>query len=205
LTDKYWCQTYTGEAFYYEDDKIATNPYKLEDIAHHLALINRFGGGTIYPYSVAQHSVALSVAVWDDRQNPWLCLDALFHDAEEVYLGDIRLPMKDRCPEFRAMSAPIDAAIRKAMNDMGIPVPLTETPIVRALDRRILINERGFVMQPSKHKWYALEGEEGIPNLPPMLFEQMDWRAAKKKWLQMLETYLLLIKSHEGVQKYALR
>ena len=58
---KHWIQTYTGKAF----DLLNPTPEMVEvtDIAHHLALINRFTGATAVPYSVAQHSVLVSQVV----------------------------------------------------------------------------------------------------------------------------------------------
>jgi len=185
----YWSQTYSGKAFYYNDGSAETNPYVLADIAHHLATINRYGGAAIFPYSVAQHSVALSVAIWDATHDPVLCLDALFHDAEEAYTGDLRTPIKDRCPEFRAMARPISAALRFAMRVQGIPVPLIESDIVRAYDRRIIANERNFVMQPADKPWYGMEGFEIIPGLHPALFVEQSWRDSKRQWLDTVRAF----------------
>lgn len=47
--------TYTGRKFYPLDPR--PEDVCIEDIAHALALVNRFGGHTRVPYSVAQHSV----------------------------------------------------------------------------------------------------------------------------------------------------
>lgn len=59
----------------------------IEDIAHHLSLINRYTGATPAPYSVAQHSVY--VAEYSK------CLGGLLHDAHEAYIGDVILPVKE--------------------------------------------------------------------------------------------------------------
>jgi hypothetical protein len=73
------------------------NPYDLRvedvdilDIAHALALTNRFGGHTDVPYSVAEHSIAVAACATEDK------LKALLHDAAEAYLGDICRPTKRR-------------------------------------------------------------------------------------------------------------
>lgn len=195
----FWSQTYTGRAFYYNDERIPQNPYMLEDIAHHLATISRYGGAAIYPYSVAQHSVALAYAIWEETHDPILVLDALFHDAEEAYTGDLRTPIKDRCPEFRAMTRPINTALRLAIRAKGIPVPEKESDIVRAYDRRIVANEKEIVMQRADQNWYAMDGFEPIPNLPAMLFEEQSWRVSKKRWRNMVETYTMLAKMAEAI------
>jgi len=195
----FWSQTYTGEAFYYDEDKIASNPYKLEDIAHQTATISRYGGAAIYPYWVAQHQTALAYAIWEETHDPVLVLDALFHDGEEGYTGDLRTPIKDRCPEFRRMTRPINAAMRLAMRKAGIPVPEKESDIVRAYDRRIVANEKAIVMQPAKQAWYAMDGFEPIPNLPVKLFEETSWRVAKKRWLDAVHAFAHLARVAEAL------
>lgn len=63
----------------------------IEDIAHGLSLINRFNGQTRFPYSVARHSVNVSVRLEGSVE---LKLLGLLHDAAEVYLGDVIRPIK---------------------------------------------------------------------------------------------------------------
>lgn len=58
---------------------------KIEDIAHHLALLNRFVGATRRPVSIAQHSVYVSRLL---DGTGW-SREGLFHDAAEAYLGDV--------------------------------------------------------------------------------------------------------------------
>src|SRR5262245_23008551 len=74
----------------------------VNDLAHSLALCNRFAGHTAEPISVAQHSVyvarlvqswriaagaALGSPVAQVQAQPWAVLQALLHDAAEAYLG----------------------------------------------------------------------------------------------------------------------
>jgi hypothetical protein len=65
----------------------------IEDIAHHLACINRFCGACKKPISVAQHSVyvARMCGAEDGGEH---ALQALLHDATEAYLGDVIRPLK---------------------------------------------------------------------------------------------------------------
>ena len=80
--------TASGQLF----DILAFDPFAitLEDVAHGLSNICRFGGHTAKGfYSVAQHSVLVSE----------LCDTAdaaagLLHDAPEAYLGDVISPLK---------------------------------------------------------------------------------------------------------------
>jgi len=73
-------RTFTGKEI--NPFEIRLGEICIDDIAHGLALCNRFAGQTRYPISVAQHSVYCSR----------LCggsLQALLHDASEAYLGDV--------------------------------------------------------------------------------------------------------------------
>lgn len=61
----------------------------IRDVAHHLSLICRYVGGVPTMYSVAQHSVIVSLVApveWD--------LEALMHDAPEAYVGDMTHHLK---------------------------------------------------------------------------------------------------------------
>lgn len=67
----------------------------LEDIAHSLSQLCRYGGHCNHFYSVAEHSVRLSETV-DPRE-------ALLHDATEAYLGDVVSPLKSMLTEYRML------------------------------------------------------------------------------------------------------
>lgn len=60
---------------------------RLDDIAHHIARIHRYTGGT--EWSVAAHSLCVAMLV-----PPEFKLEALLHDAHEAYVGDVSAPVK---------------------------------------------------------------------------------------------------------------
>jgi len=78
--------TYTAGAFDYKHPE--RTRYYIADIAHSLALTNRFKGHTRIPYSVAEHCMRVS------KECPFDPLAALLHDAAEAYIGDIASPQK---------------------------------------------------------------------------------------------------------------
>jgi len=77
--------TYTGR--HISPLRLRTEDVCIEDIAHGLALMNRFVGQTPRPISVAQHSVYVSRLC--ESHGPRVALQALLHDASEAYLGDM--------------------------------------------------------------------------------------------------------------------
>ena len=91
-----WIQTYTGRAFYLLDPRV--EDIDILDIAHALALENRYAGHTCEPYSVAQHCVLASRIV-PAKDALW----ALLHDAPEAYIRDIPRPLKPFLGEYRAI------------------------------------------------------------------------------------------------------
>jgi hypothetical protein len=79
--------TYTGKRV--DPMHLDVEDICIEDIAHHLSLINRFTGATDMGYSVAQHSLVVCASAPEHVKLP-----ALLHDAPEAYMGDMSHPMK---------------------------------------------------------------------------------------------------------------
>src|SRR5579864_6398305 len=70
--------------------RITPDDIDIGDIAHALALTNRFGGHSIVAYSVAQHSLAVSHLQDTTINSIW----GLLHDSAETYLTDLASPIK---------------------------------------------------------------------------------------------------------------
>lgn len=92
-----WVQTYSGKKFFPLDPN--DDDLEIEDIAHALSNQCRFAGHVREFYSVAQHSVLVSL---DCR--PENALAGLLHDAAEAYLTDLPRPLK-RSDGFEAYNA----------------------------------------------------------------------------------------------------
>lgn len=93
-----WMITYTGRKFW-PLDPLAEEVH-IEDIAHALSVICRFGGHTQEFYSVAQHSCLVADLVATKTQDKLTLLTALLHDAAEAYTGDVIRPIKKHQPEL---------------------------------------------------------------------------------------------------------
>lgn len=132
-------RTFTGIAF----DLQSPTPEMVDirDIAHALARVCRFNGHTRgEPYSVAQHSVSVSI-----RAGMWSQPAArlgLLHDAAEAYLGDMTAPLKRLMPDFVALERDIQAVIFQNFDVWTADsVPISARDAVRDADRRMLATE----------------------------------------------------------------
>lgn len=173
-----WIQTYTGRQFY----PLTAMPDEVDklDIAHALALANRFGGHTRVPYSVAQHCILMSQAV-----SPENALWALLHDAQEAYLVDVPRPIKPYLGEYREIEARVQGAI---FIHFGLEKLFLkgEPDEVRDADMRILINERDALMPRRTHRWAV----DSLVPLPLLEIEPWPWHEARSTYLWRLAELL---------------
>lgn len=170
----------------------------IEDIAHALALCNRFAGHTKMPISVAQHSVYVSRLVDRHAEScDWhvfekctcgglaIAKQALLHDASEAYLGDITKWLKST-PEFTPFREAESKIQRQIYAKFGCAT--TMHPDVAAADKVMLRFEgpKGFGLRA----WniWALQ----FPSYEPMKKEELaeigawapwTWRVAEESFL----------------------
>lgn len=110
---------------------------RIRDVARGLATKFRYNGHTIAPYTVAEHSVIVSLYVAPEHAR-----QALLHDATEAYIGDMIRPIKYRpvMRGYRDVEARLELVIFRRF---GI-VPTEESyRAVKAIDDRILVDEIG--------------------------------------------------------------
>lgn len=89
-------------------DLLNPDPFALSinDIAHALAHLCRFGGHVKEYYSVANHSLLVSLNVPAED-----ALAGLMHDATEAYCGDLVGPLKDLLPSYQDIEGGLWEAI----------------------------------------------------------------------------------------------
>ena len=133
-----WFLTYTGKQFWPLDPR--PDDICIEDIAHALSNICRFGGHVKNFYSVAQHSLLVHK----------ICptFQALMHDATEAYIGDMVRPLKVSQPDFKSAERLIWINICERF---GIN-PIMQ-PEVKDADNIALFTERRDLMFPGGPKW----------------------------------------------------
>jgi uncharacterized protein len=131
---------------------------RIEEVAHALSHICRFGGHVRDFYSVAQHSVLVASALPEE-----LKLVGLLHDATEAYCGDMIRPLKRSIPRYKEIEDRIWLAVAERFS---LPVELP--PSVKEADNRVLQVERRDLLAPHPWKWTIAQSETG--NTP------YDWR-----------------------------
>jgi hypothetical protein len=124
-----WIQTATGRAFWPIDPR--PEDVCIEDIAHALSMLCRFGGHCLRFYSVAEHSVLLSRHVAPEHK-----LWALLHDASEAYLVDVPRPLKPFLTGYREAE---DKIMRAVCLHFGLPLDVP--PQIKADDTSLLMDE----------------------------------------------------------------
>lgn len=128
--------TQSGNVFHFASP--AHSILTIEDIAHSLAHLCRFGGHTSSFYSFAQHGVMVSRLVPHSD-----ALAALCHDAPKAVLGAVQTSLKPLLPDYRAIEARVLEAVHQRLH-LPYPPPASIRPaalIVRATERRDLLPE----------------------------------------------------------------
>ncbi|WP_346856550.1 hypothetical protein [uncultured Draconibacterium sp.] len=104
----------------------------IEDIAHALSSLCRFGGHTGVFYSVAEHSVRCKLMAQEQfkygcteshQQKADEMMAALMHDASEAYLVDVPRPVKELLPRYYEIENNLMQVIAKKF---GFTLPLSE-------------------------------------------------------------------------------
>jgi hypothetical protein len=137
----------------------------IEDIAHHLALINRYNGATRVPYSVAQHSVYVAQITGN--------LEGLLHDAKEYAIGDMTTPVKNALRTLGlSVYDDLDSLWTRYIADRFKLNPATLV-LIESVDTALRQDERR-----------SLQGTSD----PVYKFNRIQpwgWRKAKRKFLEM--------------------
>jgi hypothetical protein len=137
-----WTMTHTGRKFWPLDPR--PEDIAIEDIAHALSHICRYGGHCNEFYSVAEHSVLMSLKVSPENK-----LWALLHDATEAYLMDLPRPIKPYLPGYAEYEAKLMKCIAERYS-----LPYEMPDEVKDADNRIILDEMKQNMSyvPDKYK-----------------------------------------------------
>lgn len=154
---RYFIHTYTGRRFTYG----AVSTLTIADIAHHLALVNRFCGATMVPYSVAQHSLIVRKILKDAGASPLLQLHGLLHDAHEAVMNDAPTPYQRWLHEEFTPEDGVDIMEQsKALLDVqiynGLKLPPPDIDMraqIKRADRIAFITEASQLLRGGEPDW----------------------------------------------------
>lgn len=169
-------RTSTGRLVWPLDPRV--EDISITDIARALSQVCRFGGHTDQFYSVAQHSLNVSLAV--PRE---VGLWALLHDASEAYLGDIPSPIKytDTFAAYREAEAQLQTLIFETFGLFG---PMPEE--VKAADRRLLAAEIRDLTAAIDYEAWAAQAQ-AWPTIVPLQPRHAE-RAFMRRFHALIET-----------------
>lgn len=158
-----WMQTYTGRQFWPVDPR--PEEIDIDDIAHALANSCRYAGHCESFYSVAEHSVLVSLVVPAED-----ALAALLHDATEAYLVDIPRPLKPFLTGYKELE---DRLWNVIADKFGLTHEMPAS--VKQADNAVLLAEQKAIMKPAPAPW-CVPGEPAAVQIPcwsPGRAEQM--------------------------------
>lgn len=166
-----------------------------ETIADTLAKLNRFGGRTVEPWSVAAHSVLVE-RLLPPQLGPW----ALLHDAHEAFIGDIATPVVELIAQTAGLGhfdealglikGRVDRAIGAAWNvavqSMSLRLRKADR-IALVAETILLVGVEPDLVEPAD----AGEIDRAIQILREMPMGR-DWRSARDLWLSRVHHYAAL-------------
>ena len=143
--------------------------FDIKDIAHALALCNRYNGHTNFPISVAEHSVTVARIVTINKGTREECREGLMHDATEAYMSDIPAPFKQYLPDWKEHDKRLEGLMRRQFN-----LPPAKSEIVAVAD------------------WYSLfiEANAALPGNGEDFEDPLGYR---KEALLLAEEYPVLV------------
>lgn len=175
-----WMQTYTGRA--YDPFRPRAEDIDVADIAHAMAIIPRYNGHTRIPYSIGHHSLLLLDYFRSQKYADATVVEALMHDAHEVYVQDIIRPVKSGLPDYRALERRNRSVLCERF---GLFDHLPE--VVHRADMAIMLDEQRALMLPPPKPWDGLPSEPLGVDVAAMA--QMPWRSVEDRLLVEFARY----------------
>lgn len=158
-------QTHDGHYFNLLEPRAAS--IRIQGIAHALSQLCRFTGHTTHFYSVAQHSLMVSLIVPEE-----MAREGLLHDAQEAYIGDVSTPLKQLLPDYLAIEDRLEGAIAERFELAWTPAARRA---VKHADLTMLATERRDLLGQMNDdlEWALLRGVKPLDQVMlPMPPEQ---------------------------------
>lgn len=159
----YWGSTYSGKRIYLDEPR--PEDFCIEDIAHGLANVCRYGGQCLSFYSVAEHSYrgAKNIErIGTEFNTMQALLDAyefILHDGAEAFVGDQIRPVVMYLDSYREMRDKMQAVINEKF---GIPATMSAT--CKLVDERMLSTESRVMFKHDDKWWESPEFAQPFPD-----------------------------------------
>lgn len=177
--------TWSGKQVWIDEDKFDPESICIRDILHHLPHVNRYVGGTKYPISTGQHTLAFAKAVkragLGDMHVRW----TLIHDMPEYVINDIVRPFKRAMPLVEQLD---DRILRVLSDRYGLPEQMPD--ILHAWDQMMCRNEMdaaGNAGLPDALKWWRQL--DPVPDVDPADLRQRAPVAVRMELRAMCNEY----------------
>jgi hypothetical protein len=132
-----------------------------EDMSHALSMICRYLGHVRDFYSVAEHSVLVSVLAEANGEPLVVQQCAFLHDAHEAYCGDFPSPFKLDLPEHEEWERRIQRVVRA---DLGLPTDEWIWRRVKVYDTQALHLEAHYLL-PDGVRWVDHDLATNLPTI----------------------------------------
>lgn len=174
-----WMLTATGACI--DLRFIAQDAIRIEDIAHHLAQLNRFTGAATRPYSVAEHSLlVVEILEHMGHTSPTVLLAGLLHDAHEAYTSDLSTPMKQAVGSgWHAVETQVEHAVQ--MQFAVVAATRANADLIKRADLTALSTERAQLLPPDGPEWPCTRMHppaDWVDLQSRAAFTWQDWRQA---------------------------
>ena len=116
-------------------DNPSKEDMRLDDIVTGISRECRFSNQTLFPYSVAQHSVLVHDLVLEATGDFNLSYAALLHDAHEAYVRDLASPMKTTCNRYCEVE---DGVQEEVLRFFDCKMNIMTKTVVKTYDRLAL-------------------------------------------------------------------
>lgn len=154
--------------------------------AHSLAQVNRYNGHGRFPFSVATHSVLVSLLMEEvTGGDPY---EGVWHDAPEYILSDVASPWKHLLPDWKVLDKNLDEVFR-----LQLGLPAEQSVEMKTADWLALYIE-AYQLMPSK----AADWEDPM-NLRPRALDlrKKGWKISEIDWRQSRDIF---IERHNAVR-----